>query len=135
MLMNKMFPRYNIQVGYRGKSITKLAHCTSYLPFINGWYWQVYKYSRKGYQIIYLGHRTLQNICDIYKGDNINNKSTRLDDVYNGKEGENHSFVYQTIIKIHIIVQTFNNIINPLEIDIKYIRHTYDLHRYVGLEF
>ena len=38
----------------------------------------------------------LRNMYDIYKGNNINNRSTRSKYVYNGKEGENHSCIYQT---------------------------------------
>ena len=38
-----------------------------------------------------IGHRTLWNICDIYKVDNIINKSTITGNVYIGEKGNNHS--------------------------------------------
>ena len=65
------------------------------------------------------GNRTLWNVCNMYNGNNINNKFTSPDYVYNGKEGVYHFWVYKTIIKIHITAQILTNSINPLQNPIK----------------
>ena len=49
------------------------------------------------------GYRTLQNIYDMYKVININNKSTRLNNTYNGAEGNNHYIIFRIITKMQSI--------------------------------
>ena len=63
-------------------------------------------------------------IYNIYKVNNINNKSTRSYDVYNDEEGNIHSCIYETSIKTHTKAQTLTNCIIPLKTDTKYIWHT-----------
>ena len=43
-------------------------------------------------------HIIICNICNMYKGNNINNKSTIPDDVYNREESNNNSYIYQTMM-------------------------------------
>ena len=49
-------------------------------------------------------YRMLQNIFEMYKGNNINNKLTRQNNALNGAEGNNNSSIYQTIIKMYNIL-------------------------------
>ena len=60
------------------------------------------KKPRKGEHVMIPGHRSLHNTCDMCNGNNINNRSTRPNYVYNGEEEKSHSCIYQTIINTHI---------------------------------
>ena len=69
------------------------------------------------------GYVILSNIYNIYKGNNTNNRSTSPNNALNCMEGNNHSCIFQIIIKC-TIAQTLANGIKPFKID----KNIFDMH-------
>ena len=61
-------------------------------------------------------HRSLRNTYDMYKGNHNKKTPTRPNNAENGAEGNNHSCIFQIIIKC-ITAQTRTNGTAPLKMD------------------